>query len=506
MATPSEKLAQSLESLKVLQDQGLVAIRSRDLTRVHRERLQKNGFIQEVMKGWYIPSRPDESTGESTAWYALYWDFCASYLNQRFNQEWCLSPEQSLLLHADNWTVPKQLLVYSTKGDNKIISLPFETSFLNVRYNLPEKKETEEKKGLRIYSFVPALLNCSQKFFRQYPTDARASVAMIHDASQVLSLLLEGGHSTIAGRLAGAFRNIGRDKIADDIVKAMQLAEYDVRESDPFENAAPILLSQRSESPCVSRIKILWHEMREVILRNFPPPPLQSLNVTAYLSNVDEKYVQDAYHSLSIEGYRVSLDLIEKVRSGTWNPDTNENDQKQKDALAARGYWQAFQVVRQSIEKIIQGENAGQVVWQSHGDWYRELFGPSVTANILQRTDLAGYRGSQVYIRRSHHVPPNVAAVRELMPAFFDLLKEEKEASVRIVLGHFFFVYIHPYMDGNGRIGRFLMNTMCASGGYSWTIIPVEQRTAYMVALEEASVRHNIEPFCHFLGRLVEME
>jgi len=50
------------------------------------------------------------------------------------------------------------------------------------------------------------------------------------------------------------------------------------------------------------------------------------------------------------------------------------------------------------------------------------------------------------------------------MPAFFDLLREETHPAVRVVLGHFLFVYIHPYMDGNGRIGRFLMNVMLASG------------------------------------------
>ncbi|MDZ7633123.1 MAG: Fic family protein [Bacteroidales bacterium] len=38
------------------------------------------------------------------------------------------------------------------------------------------------------------------------------------------------------------------------------------------------------------------------------------------------------------------------------------------------------------------------------------------------------------------------------MPVFFDLLKEEPEVSVRVVLGHFIFVYIHPYFDGNGRM------------------------------------------------------
>ena len=60
MATPQEKLAESLGALKKLQDSGVGAIRAAALSRSHRESLLKNGFLQEVMKGWYIPTRPDE--------------------------------------------------------------------------------------------------------------------------------------------------------------------------------------------------------------------------------------------------------------------------------------------------------------------------------------------------------------------------------------------------------------------------------------------------------------
>ena len=110
------------------------------------------------------------------------------------------------------------------------------------------------------------------------------------------------------------------------------------------------------------------------------------------------------------------------------------------------------------------------------------------TAGIIKQSDLSGYRNKQVYIGGSMHVPLNSEAVRDAMPVLFDLLGNETEAEVRAVLGHFIFVYIHPYLDGNGRIGRFLMNAMLASGGYPWTVIPVEERKIYMSSLEKASV------------------
>ncbi|MCY4263713.1 MAG: Fic family protein, partial [Gammaproteobacteria bacterium] len=206
----------------------------------------------------------------------------------------------------------------------------------------------------------------------------------------------------------------------------------------------------------------------------------------------------------SIEGFRVSPELIEHARNGNWNPDEDENDREHHNALAARGYWQAYQAVRESVGKILQGNNPGTVVDDDHRIWYRKMFAPGVTAGLLCAADLAGYRNGPVYIRRSMHVPPRCEAVRGTMPDFFDLLRNEIDPSVRVVLGHFIFVYIHPYMDGNGRIGRFLMNVMLASGGYPWTVVPLQRRDAYMDALEQASVNHNIVPFTDFLARLVK--
>ncbi len=187
MASPHEKLAESLEAQRTLQKRGVVAVRSGDLTRTHRERLVKNGFLQEVMKGWYIPARPDEATGESTAWYASFWGFCAAYLKERFGTNWSLSPEQSLLLHAGNMTVPRLLLVRSPKARNKITMVPHDTSLFDMRAALPKAEQIAEKGGLRLFSVPAGLVSCGSGFFRQNATDARAALSMVRKASCCLS-------------------------------------------------------------------------------------------------------------------------------------------------------------------------------------------------------------------------------------------------------------------------------------------------------------------------------
>ncbi len=503
MAKPSEKLSQSLEVLHKIQLGGGAAIQSNEISRTHRERLCQNGFLKEIIKGWYIPTRPDEAAGESTAWYAAFWPFCASYLNHLKGDDWCLSPEQSLLLHAENWSVPRQLLVRAPKARNHVTKLPFDTSLFVMRAQMPAAKDIQIKEGVHVFLLPMALIYCSPKIFRQHPADMRVALAMIRDSSEVLHLLLEGGHSTISGSLAGAFRNIGRNQIADDIINTMRKAGYDVRENDPFNEAPLVIIDPREHSPYVNRLRLMWESMRVPIIKSFPKAPGLSKSKTKYLKNIEANYISDAYHSLSIEGYHVNRELIERVRSGQWNPDNAEADREHTNALAARGYWQAYQAVYASVEKVLNDGASGKIVEADHRHWYRELFAPCVTAGLVRPSDLAGYRNAAVYIRKSMYIPPSAEAVRELMPTFFELLSKEPEASVRAVLGHFIFVYIHPYTDGNGRMGRFLMNVMLASGGYPWTIIPVEKRKTYMSALEQASVKGDIVPFSNFISSLV---
>ena len=504
MATPRERFVEALKVLKAFQEEGVVAIYTDNIpSRAYREILVRNGFLKKVTKGWYISVDPGAHPGDTTPWYSSYWEFCAEFLENKYGITWCLSADQSLMIHAGNWSVPPQLFVRSPNGNNKPTPLPHLMSLFNMKAEIPGNEQMVVEKGIRMYNLQASLIYSSAAIYSGNGIDARTGLSLIRDASELLPVLLDRGHSTIGGRLAGAFRNIQRDRIADQIMETMKLAGYDIREEDPFENKLPIDLSPRERSPFANRIKLMWQQMRGIVIRDFPPAPGIPKDHAAYLKDVDAIYVTDAYHSLSIERYKVTPELIGRVSSGAWNAKENEDDKKQKDAMAARGYYQSFQIVKETLAKILDDSNAGAQVDKDHQRWYRQLFDPSIAAGILKAADLAGYRRHQVFISNSKHAPLSVDAMRDVMPILFELLENEPEASVRAVLGHFIFVFIHPYMDGNGRMGRFLMNVMLASGGYPWTVIPVEKRQEYMKTLEQASTDQDISAFSKFIAYLV---
>ena len=518
MPPPNRKLADSLQQLERIQERGARVLRGSDLTRTHRERLIAAGFVEEVIKGWYLAARPGapgaagSPSHATAAWFAGMRDFVAGYCDARFGEGWHLGPEQSLLLRSGERTLPRQLQIWTPRGNNQLIALPQDCSLFIYRAPaaLPNTAEADER-GLRLVALADALVAVSASFFAQQPLAAGICLGMVDDTAPLLARLLDGSRSVVAGRLAGAFRAMGRGDFADSIVATMRSAGCTVQESSPFEAPQPSLTAGRPESPYVQRLRRTWAAMRDNVIAAFPEPGPPPTQLEKTLRDIDDRYIADAYHSLSIEGYRVTAALVEKVRSGIWDPEGA--DQQQRDAMAAKGYFDAHERVKDTIAQLMQvrmqqprsrkrGARKPQRVRDALGAWYLALFSPSVQAGLLQASDLAGWRNDQVFIRGALHVPPSKEAVRDCMPVLFELIENEPHPAVRAVLGHFLLVYIHPYMDGNGRLARFLMNAMLVSGGYVWTVIPIERRTAYMLALERASSYADIEPFAKLVARL----
>ena len=497
MATITELLASSLDALKEVQKNGnFMIIKSSELSYTHIRRLVNNNFLKPIIKGWYVVTDPRTLPGDSTAWYVSFWNFITRYANERYGNEWCLSAEQSLAIHTGSTIVPNQVLIRAPKGNNYVVDLIPPTSVFNLSAELPSKIDTTNSYKLNLYPLSEAIIAATPTMYRNDALTMRTALSMIHDGSEILKILVDTGQTVRAGRVIGAFRNIGRTDIADEITGTMKQIGYEIKEEDPFKEVVRVCLSS---SPYATRLRLIWQNMREDVMANFARPK-SNFSATEFLEQMDACYKLDAYHSLSIEGYRVTDELISKVKSGVWKPEGDDADSK--NALAARGYWQAFQKVKKSVADIIEGSNSADIVERDIPVWHSEMFMPCVTAGIIKPSDIVGYRSHQVYIRNSMHTPPNSDVLRDAMSALFELLKEEPAASVRAVLGHFVFTYIHPYMDGNGRVGRFLMNTMLASGGFDWLIIPVERRDEYMIALEKASVDNNIVPFVKFLSSI----
>lgn len=501
MPPSNEKLADALEELRSLQQDGSRVFASTQLTRTTRERLLKHGFLREVMRGWLMSASPTALPGDTTPWFASFWEFCRRYGDERFGAAWYLSPEQSLLLHAEATTIPRQVLLHSPHAGNNRTELLFGTSLFALKVKaMPPVADLEPRSGLRVFGIAAALTRVSEEFFARHPIEAQVVARTVRDPSQLLVRLLEGGHATIAGRLAGLFRRLGQPTIADDIVATMRAADHDVRETDPLDAACVLARPAPSTPPIVARLQALWAAARDTVLAEFPRATGASKTPSAYLRAVDDSYQMDAYHSLSIEGYQVTPALIERVATGAWEPERLASDQDSQTALAARGYWLAFQRVRDTVKRILGGQASSKVVRTAHRDWYREMFRPHVAAGLHSAAMLAGYRSTPVYIRGSWHVPPRWELLPDAMAALFDLIEHEPEPAVRAVLGHWLFGYIHPFPDGNGRIARLLMNTLLVAGGYPWTVIRVEDRRGYLAALETASASGDVRPFARFVA------
>jgi Fic family protein len=170
--------------------------------------------------------------------------------------------------------------------------------------------------------------------------------------------------------------------------------------------------------------------------------------------------------------------------------------------MALKGYSQAFERALSCAGGVKGWVRLSMAMVQ---ELYTELWGPSVDAEIMTVSDLRGWRKAPVYIRGSGYVPPAPAKVPQMMRVWSDSLNEiTADAISRAAVAHWAFVHVHPFMDGNGRISRLLMNVTLCSAGLPWTIIRAEERREYFDALEQADLREDYAPFARFITTRVK--
>jgi len=137
-------------------------------------------------------------------------------------------------------------------------------------------------------------------------------------------------------------------------------------------------------------------------------------------------------------------------------------------------------------------------------DLYEDLFRPSVDAGIVETGALRGWRNGNVSLKGWRHVPPNHRKIRDLIGGLETFSADPTlDAVTRALLVHLEFVTIHPFFDGNGRLGRLLMNLCLMSGGLPWVTVRNDERLPFFQAIESAQVEHNATPYIEFVWHLI---
>lgn len=270
-------------------------------------------------------------------------------------------------------------------------------------------------------------------------------------------------------------------------------------------------LSSNEHSPEVLQMHMMWQKMRLAVISRFPELPmdvylrdLSSPEVKQQrLDDIENAYVNDALQSLQMANFKVDSITVIRTMRLNWAREATGLESIDRNALTAQGYREAYDLIRVSIERILNGENPGDVLREEHSQWYAALFSPNVRAGLLEPKEFEGYRIGSARTRDSAYVPPSSEVLKECVQALFDLIRDEPHPVARAVLGHCLFITIHPYTQASGVIARLLMNVLLITANYDWITVPAARREDYFVALEWATVQKNIIPFTMFLAELL---
>lgn len=130
----------------------------------------------------------------------------------------------------------------------------------------------------------------------------------------------------------------------------------------------------------------------------------------------------------------------------------------------------------------------------------------SLILKEIDNKNAGRYRTENVVISGAKHIPPKHYEITDLMQELIEEYNnnwEDYHPVVRATLLHGEFVKIHPFIDGNGRASRLLLNFELMRNGYTPIIIKNEDRAKYYEVLDIAHTTMNYEPFIKFASELV---
>ena len=194
------------------------------------------------------------------------------------------------------------------------------------------------------------------------------------------------------------------------------------------------------------------------------------------------------YHSNAIEGNTLTLKETKVVLEGV-----TVGGKTLREHFEAINHRDAIQFVESVVKEDVP---------------YTAQLIRSIHALILRHIDdenAGAWRKQNVRISGADHVPPDASALPGMMEAFVAWHAKAEAELHPVELAartHGDFVKIHPFLDGNGRTARLLMNLDLLRRGFPVIILPVERRLEYYEALDTAHVHGDYAPFLDFIGEL----
>lgn len=167
------------------------------------------------------------------------------------------------------------------------------------------------------------------------------------------------------------------------------------------------------------------------------------------------------------------------------------------------------------INEVTNHKEAFDYLLKEKGDVSKEFIlklHALVVKNTLKeslKSQIGKYRDLQVYIRGTNWMPPKPEEVPGEMQVLLSWYSKNSHKLHPLILAAYFhsaFETIHPFVDGNGRTGRLLLNFILRKHGYPMINIPNRRKHIYYKALESAQLRGDLRPLVLFLFELIKNE
>lgn len=206
---------------------------------------------------------------------------------------------------------------------------------------------------------------------------------------------------------------------------------------------------------------------------------------------MEETYYHHIYHTVAIEGSTLTLSEIRHIIETRYAV-PGKSLQEQNEAI---GVDAAMKYINTTLLSRTGAITVGDIL-----EIHKRVLG------YVDPVEGGRLRTSQVFV--GHHIPPHPQDLQRHMQELVQWLNSEDTLQLHPVeyaaLAHYKLVYVHPFVDGNGRTSRLLMNLVLMQARYPPITIRKEQRAEYYAALDTAN-EGDVRPFIRFIAKCTEI-